>query len=102
MTDSSNPTTESARDRLRQAQRAESDALAQVEAIMRRRQRIAGQLDAVDAELATARAKVVTTSGLERAALLLDVPTSTLRRVRRHGGATSAPFGGEAHVRSIV
>ena len=77
------PTTETARARLRAAQKAEATALREVEAADRIRQRARGTLDEAEASLRAAQLELVRVSGLDRAALLLDLPVDKLRSVRR-------------------
>jgi hypothetical protein len=74
------PVRSSARDRLRDAQQAEVRALKDVDAATRTRARAAKRLDDADAALAKAQAAVAATSGLERAAYLLDLQPAELRR----------------------
>src|SRR4051794_38753606 len=73
------PTTETARARLRAAQKAETTALRGVEAADRVRQRVRRALDEAEASLQAARLELVRVSGLDRAALLLDLPVDNLR-----------------------
>ena len=73
------PTSESARDRLRSAQKAEASALRQVEAADRVRQRVHVALEEAEASLQAARLELVRVSGFDRAALLLDLPVDRLR-----------------------
>lgn len=80
---STHPYSSAARERLIAAQRAESVALRLVEAAERASRRAAIKAGAADLALAKAQAGVVDVSGLKRAALLLDVdPTVLRRRVR--------------------
>ena len=87
------PTTDTARARLRAAQRAETTALREVEAADRVRQRIQRALDEAEATLRAARLELVRVSGLDRAALLLDLPVDRLRSVTtsRRQRPASAP-----------
>jgi hypothetical protein len=73
------PASESARARLRTAQKAEATALREVEAADRFRQRARGTLDEADASLRAAQLELVRVSGFDRAALLLDLPVDKLR-----------------------
>ena len=73
------PTSESARDRLRSAQKAEATALRQVEAVDRVRQRAQGALEEAEVSLQAAQLELVRVSGFDRAALLLDLPVDKLR-----------------------
>jgi hypothetical protein len=74
------PASRSARDRLREAQQAEARALKAVAAAANVRSRAAKRLHDADCALARAQAAVVETSGLDRAAYLLDVHRAELRR----------------------
>ena len=73
------PSTETARARLRAAQKAEARALRDVEGADHIRQRVKRALDEADASLRAAQLELVRVSGLNRAALLLDVPVDKLR-----------------------
>lgn len=86
------PYSSAVRERLIAAQRAESAALKLVEAAERASRRAAAKAAAADLALARAQAGVVDVSGLERAALLLDVDATLLRR--RVRDATPSPVGG--------
>lgn len=74
------PYASAARERLIAAQRAESAALKVVEAAERCYQRARLKADAADLGFAQAQAGVVEVSGLDRAALLLGVDATVLRR----------------------
>lgn len=80
---SSTPASRAARNRLRDAQQAEARALSQVGAAAKARARVAARLHDADTALARAQAAVVETSGLDRAAYLLDVDRAELRRWTR-------------------
>ncbi len=86
------PYSSAVRERLIAAQRAESAALKLVEAAERTSRRAAAKAAAADLVLAKAQAGVVDVSGLERAALLLDVDATLLRR-RVRDAAPSADSG---------
>jgi len=73
------PTSDSARSRLRAAQKAEANALRDVETADRAQQRAQQKLSDVATSLQTARLELVRVSGLDRAALLLDLPVEQLR-----------------------
>lgn len=73
------PTSESARSRLRAAQKAEATALRDVEMADRAQQRAQQKLSEAETSLQTARLELVLVSGLDRAALLLDLPVEQLR-----------------------
>ena len=88
------PLDESARARLRDAQRVESDAVALVHAAVINRKLTRAKLDAViakhqgaideaDHRLSKAQAHLVSVSGIARAALLVDQPVATLRAAMR-------------------
>jgi hypothetical protein len=88
------PLDERARARLREAQKAESDAVAAVQAASADREGARAKLDAVivkhqvaingaDHELSKAQAQLVSVSGIERAALLLEETAATLRAAVR-------------------
>ena len=89
------PIDERARARLRDAQRVESDAVALVLAAEVNRERTRAKLDAViakhqvaieeaDHALSKAQAHLVTVSGMDRAALLVDQPVGALRAAVRN------------------
>lgn len=81
---SSHPTDGAARRRVLDAQRAESRALRAVITVERRRDVQQQRLDSIDAELAEAQSLLVSISGLNRAAQLLDADERELRqRVKR-------------------
>jgi hypothetical protein len=91
------PIDERARARLRDAQRVESDAVALVVAAELNRQRTRAKLatviakhqaaiDEADHALSKAQAHLVSVSGMNRAALLVDQPVAALRAAVR--GAT--------------
>jgi hypothetical protein len=91
------PIDERARARLREAQRVESDVVALVVAAELNRERTRAKLDAViarhqaaideaDQTLSRAQAHLVSVSGIDRAALLVDQPVAALRTAVR--GAT--------------
>jgi hypothetical protein len=84
------PLDERARARLRNAQRLEADAVADVHAASVNKESAQDKLDAViakrqfaiaeaDHELSKAQAHLVSVSGIKRAALLLEQPVSALR-----------------------
>jgi hypothetical protein len=88
------PLDERARARLRDAQRVESDAVAAVHAAFVNKQSAQAKLNAViakhqgaidDADHALRKAQVhlVSVSGIQRAALLLEQPVATLRAAMR-------------------
>ena len=88
------PLDERARARLRDAQRVESDAVARVHTAVINRGVAQAKLDAViakhqvaideaDHALIKAQMHLVSVSGIERAALLVDQPVATLRATLR-------------------
>ena len=88
------PLDERARARLRDAQRVESDAVARVHAAVINRGVTQAKLDTVIAKhqvaidqaehtLSKAQAHLVSVSGIERAALLLEQPVAALRAIVR-------------------
>jgi uncharacterized protein YigA (DUF484 family) len=90
----SRPLDERARARLRDAQRVESDAVAAVHAAGIKKESVQAKLDAVvakhrgaidetDHALNKAQAHLVSVSGIERAALLLEQPVAALRAIVR-------------------
>ncbi len=74
---------ESARARLRDAQKAEATALKAVETAEQVRSRALRSLESATATVSDAQAALVQVSGVDRAALLLDIPVKDLRRVVR-------------------
>jgi len=98
------PLDERARARLRDAQRLESLAVGAVHAASVNRDGVRAKLDAViakhqdaikraDHELSKAQAHLVSVSGIERAALVVDLPVATLRAAVRAatGDASKEP-----------
>ena len=98
------PLDERARARLRDAQRLESGAVAAVHAAAFNKESAQAKLDAVVAKhkgaidganqaLSMAQSHLVSVSGIERAALLLEQPAATLRAAVRSttGGANDEP-----------
>ena len=94
---------ERARARLRDAQRGESDAVALVHAAVINKELARAKLDAViakhqvaideaDHELSKAQTHLVSVSGIERAALLVDQCCSTKRTCRWPRGMSSSAF----------
>lgn len=88
------PTSDSARSRLRAAQKAEATALRDVEMADRTRQRAQQKLNAAETSLQTARLELVLVSGLDRAALLLDLPVEQLRSCSKVLRLRHAPIPG--------
>lgn len=76
----STPTSQAARDRLREAQQAEAHALRMVDAAARTRSRAAERLRDADSDLARTQAAVGAISGVQRAAFLLGLDPAELRR----------------------
>ena len=98
------PLDQRARARLREAQRLESDAVAAVHSASVNRDGARAKLDAViakhqgaidraDHALSKAQAHLVSVSGIERAALVVDQPVATLRAAVRAaaGDASEEP-----------
>jgi len=86
------PADESARARLRDAQKAEVAALNTLEGAEKVRARAKTAFASAEATVAKAQVELVRTSGADRAALLLDLPVKELRRVMREAEAIrSAP-----------
>ena len=83
------PVSEAARERLRDAQKAEANALRLVGAAEKVRERALRALEKAERSLAQAQAGLVKVSGADRAALLLDEPVGALRtRLRQVGAST--------------
>lgn len=74
------PVDTNARQRLLAAQRAEAEALREVETASRAHDRVASRLADASTKLSEARQQLVSTSGPARAALLLGMDESALRR----------------------
>jgi hypothetical protein len=74
---------------LLEAQRAEADALRKVQAAARGRDAVRSRLATADTKLLEAQRSLVRTSGAARAALLLGVDESTLRRDLRRADETT-------------
>ncbi len=90
------PTSDSARSRLRVAQKAEAIALRDVEMADRAQQRAQQKLSDAETSLQTARLDLVLVSGLDRAALLLDLPVEQLRSGSKVLRPRHAPIPGVA------
>lgn len=83
------PVSDTARERLRDAQKAEANALRLVGAAEKVRERAQRALERAEHSLAQAQAGLVKVSGADRAALLLDEPVGALRtRLRQVGAST--------------
>lgn len=83
------PVNDAARERLRDAQKAEANALRLVGAAEKVRERAQRALEKAEHSLAQAQAGLVKVSGADRAALLLDEPVGALRtRLRQVGAST--------------
>jgi hypothetical protein len=93
------PSDPTARQRLREAQRQEADALKAVELAARTRDRVQRKLDSTEAELLVAKQSLVSVSGLARAALLLGEDESAVRRFVRAAqpSSSSAADAGGSH-----
>ena len=85
------PVNHSARTRLREAQKAEADALRDVITAQSARDRAQARLDEADTRLSAAQVGLVETSGFDRAALLLGEPVKALREKARAVAAQSRP-----------
>lgn len=101
------PTSDSARSRLRAAQKAEATALRDVEMADRAQQRAQQKLSEAETSLQTARLELVLVSGLDRAALLLDLPVEQLRSSskvlrQRHAPIPGVADGHDAESRKVV
>lgn len=83
---------ESARTRLRDAQKAEITALRVVEAAELVRSRALRRLDSATSTVAAAHVALIRVSGVDRAALLLDLPAKELRRVLREHEMAGSQF----------
>lgn len=83
------PVDHGARQRLLEAQRAEADALRKVQAAARGRHAALSRLATADTKLLEAQRSLVRTSGAARAALLLGVDETTLRRDLRRADETT-------------
>lgn len=77
------PTSEDARRRLREAQRAEADALSAVTRAQAARDRLQAKVDRADIEIADAVQALAGVSGLDRAAQLLGVTVREVRNLTR-------------------
>ncbi|MFC6706861.1 hypothetical protein [Flexivirga alba] len=74
------PVNDNARQRLRDAQRAEAEALAAVTRAQLARSKLQTKVDASDLAVAAAIRRLVDVSGAERTAQLLDETTRAVRR----------------------
>lgn len=80
----SHTVSDAARQRLREAQRAEATALSAVSAATTARERLTPRIAAADHRVDQAVVDLVAVSGVERAAQLLDEPLTAIRgRLRR-------------------
>lgn len=77
------PTSEDARRRLREAQRAEADALSAVTRAQAARDRLQTKVDRADAKITDAVQSLAGVSGLDRAAQLLGVTVREVRSLTR-------------------
>lgn len=87
------PVNNDARQRLRDAQRAEADAVAAVTRAQLARAKLQTKVDASDLAIATAICTLVDVSGTDRTAQLLDEPTTLVRRWTHlaHSAADTPP-----------
>lgn len=83
------PASESARQRLREAQRLEGEALTAVTKALATRDRLAHKVEAVENVVAARVSTLVDVSGLERAAQLLGEPVNVVRRLSRRADSDS-------------
>lgn len=83
------PVNDAARGRLREAQKAEAQALRLVGAAEKVRARAQRTLEKAERSLAEAQSGLVKVSGADRAALLLDEPVGVLRTRLRQVGANT-------------
>lgn len=95
------PIHDSARARLRAAQKAEATALREVEAADRVRQRARQTLKKAEATLQAAQLELVRVSGRDRAARLLDLtvaqlPVATKTKPRQSPASSAAPDDNDA------
>ncbi len=101
------PTSDSARSRLRAAQKAEASALRDVEMADRVQQRAQQKLSEAETSLQTARLELVLVSGLDRAALLLDLPVEQLPssskvQRKRHAPIPGVTDGRDGEMRKVA
>lgn len=82
---------EAGRRRLVEAQRREAEAMHGVAAANRRRAALQDRIDAADQAVATAYHRLVSVSGLNRAALLTAMSVAELRRLTRDAPPLSEP-----------
>jgi multidrug resistance efflux pump len=105
------PLDERARHRLREAQQKESEAVAAVHAADAARETAQAKLDALvrqhqdriqtaEQRLSLAKAELVSVSGIERAASLLDQPVKALRAAVRAAKEGGAPEPATRHTES--
>jgi hypothetical protein len=105
------PLDERARHRLREAQQKESDAVAAIHAADAAKEAAQAKLDALvrqhqtqietaEQRLNLAKAELVSVSGIERAAALLDEPVKALRAAVRAANLTRAPEPAPRHTES--
>lgn len=76
------PVDPDARKRLRDAQRAEAEALKAVELATRARDRVQRKLDTANAELDAAKVTLLEGSGISRASFLLGEEQGSLKRLQ--------------------
>ena len=105
------PLDERARHRLREAQHKESEAVAAVHAAHAAKEAAQARLDAhvrqhhsrietAEQRLNLAKAELVSVSGIERAAALLDLPVKVLRTAVRAADVTRTPERPTRHAAS--
>ncbi|WP_404385265.1 hypothetical protein LL946_04680 [Knoellia locipacati] len=87
------PTREDARRRLQEAQRAEAAALAATTKAYAARARVQKRVATADQVIADSVATLVTVSGLDRAAQLLDQPVGVVKRAVQSAERNGSPAG---------
>jgi hypothetical protein len=80
------PVNETARERLRAAQKSESDALRAVSAAERLRDKARDRLELAEAALSRAQVTLVNVSGVRRTERLIGEPAAALRQKAREAG----------------
>lgn len=85
------PTREDARRRLQEAQRAEAAALAATTKAYAARARVQKRVATADQVIADSVARLVTVSGLDRAAQLLDQPVGVVKRTVQSADRNGSP-----------
>jgi hypothetical protein len=86
---------DSARRRLREAQLAESRALRACGAAESSRAAVLAKLQDAEGAVSSARRELIRVSGVERAAVLMQVPVAELRRLGRASATSDASSTGD-------